>query len=77
MDASSRERPLDDTTDGDARDVAGESGRSRVLNKMSTRKLKWGVVSRAANTPDSPGHLSFGTEDQDVVPPVDGNWYAG
>ena len=50
-----------------------------VLHNMATAKLKWGVVSRGANTAEQPGHLAFGTEDhgEGVERPVDGDWYAG
>lgn len=59
------------------------SDEQELLREMATSKLRWGVVS---NTPlerseyygeGNPGHLAFGTMEQHVTEPVDGNFYAG
>jgi hypothetical protein len=76
-DVSPMESPLKSAATSDASDIEDRTEKSRILQDMATGKLKWGVVSRGANTPDSPGHLSFGTEEQSVAAPVHGDWYAG
>jgi hypothetical protein len=49
----------------------------RRLWQISTQSVKWGVVSKGLGTEESPGHLAFGAEDQDIEPPFQGCYYAG
>lgn len=73
---SSRERLLElaetgETTDADA------ARTMQILYSISTQELKWGMISRTSGRADDSGHLAFGTMDQEVRPPVDGDWHAG
>ncbi|KAK3315700.1 hypothetical protein B0H66DRAFT_559574 [Apodospora peruviana] len=54
-----------------------------VFERLAQRKIKWGVVDMPKEYFDGVhmdecgevGHLSFGVEEDDVQPPVDGRWY--
>jgi hypothetical protein len=48
-----------------------------LLTKMATQEVKWGVVFTGSGTVEDPGHLSFGSMDHNVKPPVEGMYYAG
>ena len=72
----SQERLLELAETGDTKD-SDQARQYRALYKMSTRKLKWGCVSSTSCTEDDPGHLAFGSEDQEIRPPVRGAWYSG
>ena len=73
---SSREQLLEPAEIGDTADADGARA-TQILYNMSVHDLKWGMVSRPSGRADGPGHLAFGTMDQEVRPPVDGDWYAG
>ncbi|OIW32319.1 hypothetical protein CONLIGDRAFT_642048 [Coniochaeta ligniaria NRRL 30616] len=53
-----------------------------LLREMATSKLRWGVVSNNLLERSeyygegNPGHLAFGTMEQHVTEPLDGNFYA-
>ena len=55
--------------------------RHQHRRRLATWKLKWGVVSAMGtdSKPDSvaPGHLAFGSEEQDVGEVVEGEIYTG
>ncbi|KAI1194267.1 hypothetical protein F5X97DRAFT_327717 [Nemania serpens] len=60
-----------------------QNGSQKALKKVAQRKIRWGVVRMprewyAAHTFSSGpiGHLGFGTEKDDVSPPVSGKLYA-
>lgn len=53
------------------------------LERIAQSKLKWGVVemppkwsSQYSGSYEQVGHISFGTTDDEVERPQDGNWYA-
>ncbi|KAB5540581.1 hypothetical protein GE09DRAFT_260589 [Coniochaeta sp. 2T2.1] len=58
------------------------SDEAELLREMATGKLIWGVVSSNAlerseySGEGNPGHLAFGTPEQQVTEPVEGNYYA-
>lgn len=76
-DVSPMESELKSAAATDASDIEDGTEKPRTLQDMTTGRLKWGFVSRGKNTPDCPGHLSFGTEEQSITTPIDGDWYAG
>ncbi|RGP73074.1 hypothetical protein FLONG3_6389, partial [Fusarium longipes] len=47
------------------------------LEAVSRKKVKWGRLSMGTSDGSKVGHLGFGTEDQDVDKPVDGEYYSG
>lgn len=75
IDPSSSERLLESEPRDDS--DAEEDRRTRMLYNMSIQELKWGIVSPGNGTAEYPGHLAFGTMDQEIQPPIIGRWYAG
>lgn len=47
---------------------------AKILYIMSLQRLKWGEATEGIDC-DSIGHLGFGTEDQNVITPVEGRLY--
>ncbi|GAP91838.2 hypothetical protein SAMD00023353_6700100 [Rosellinia necatrix] len=68
----------DTTVDGVGRDILEPS----LFKTLAQSKIKWGVVKMSPEWYDefghrsSVGHLSFGVEEDDVTPPVEGRLYA-
>lgn len=54
-----------------------EDEEAEVLQEVARQKLKWGRISMGKSDDSQVGHLSFGTEDQEVDTPVDGEHYSG
>jgi hypothetical protein len=46
------------------------------LRAMVTGPLKWGDIFSGPSDGE-PGHLGFGSADQDVSEPIEGRWYRG
>jgi hypothetical protein len=46
------------------------------LRAMVTGPLKWGDLFSGPSDGE-PGHLGFGSADQDVSEPIEGRWYGG
>ena len=70
-------RGADRHSGGSSESPRVKSTEQHLLYRMSTQKVKWGAVAGGHGTRDDPGHLAFGTEDQEVTPPTYGNYYAG
>ncbi|RGP70911.1 hypothetical protein FSPOR_3598 [Fusarium sporotrichioides] len=47
------------------------------LEDVARKKVKWGRLSMGKSEESQVGHLGFGTEDQDVGRPVEGEHYSG
>ncbi|KAM0304568.1 hypothetical protein ACHAPM_002669, partial [Fusarium culmorum] len=47
------------------------------LEDVARKKVKWGRLSTGKSEDSQVGHLGFGTEDQDVDRPVEGEHYSG
>ncbi|UZP38830.1 hypothetical protein NXS19_006646 [Fusarium pseudograminearum] len=47
------------------------------LEDVARKKVKWGRLSTGKSEDSQVGHLGFGTEDQDVDKPVEGEHYSG
>ncbi|KAI8649676.1 hypothetical protein NCS55_01468300 [Fusarium keratoplasticum] len=57
-------------------DTAAAGHDADILEKMATRKLKWGQVSSERSEGDI-GHLAFGVEEQEITEPIEGKPYRG
>jgi hypothetical protein len=67
---------------GTAREESGSGQQENMLETMSIGMLKWGVVSslpmrQLRFSPMQLAHLAFGSPEQDVQRPEDGEVYAG
>jgi hypothetical protein len=52
-------------------------GEVEELEDVARKKVRWGRLSTGKSDESQVGHLGFGTEDQDVDRPVEGEHYSG
>jgi hypothetical protein len=57
--------------------MSAQDARVHMLAEMSRQELKWGVVFKGQGMEARPGHLAFGTLDQNVEVPIEGMYCSG